>query len=125
MYVDAGCLTVIDVKFLEENGAEFDKYDRNRKDIDKIYRIVDTEVGDVEVEFLVEDENIVGKKTITSSGKLYVGDACYVFDKHWRDFLNKTDYLEDFGDFGVTIRTGGDGDFQLKLKVDNKKFLFE
>lgn len=124
MYVDAGCLTVLDYDFMVENGADFKKYDNDLK----TWRII--EVGEnPSIEYSVNGWNgkINGYKTINSGGKLYIGDSCYAFSNYnkWSEFLDKTNFLEDFKDKGIHIDTGGDGDFPLQLIIDGKKFLFK
>lgn len=124
MYVDAGCLTVIDYDYLIENGADFSK-----PHTDKVYRIIETGENP-HISFFVGNTyngSTRGDGKIISMGKLYVGDACYAFrdDEHekWHAFLDKTDYLNCFGDKGIQINTGGDGDFTLELTIDGKKHI--
>jgi hypothetical protein len=79
-------------------------------------------------------------------GKYYVGDPCYIFDEHWVEILDQTNFLEDGHHtiFGERIFAGGtaygDGSYSDQygrhywvdagllavvpvslLKIDNKK----
>lgn len=39
----------------------------------------------------------------------------------WEKFLNKTNYLKNFGNSGFSIDTGGDGEFKSIFKFKQKQ----
>lgn len=114
--VDAGNITVADLKAIEANGGFFGPTAKRmcqlisiKPDIYKITLSVDA----------WKNSTVNGTINI-SSGKLFVGDICYCFssgessDENWEPFLKKTDYLNKYTDSSVknkflTADTGGDG----------------
>jgi len=57
----------------------------------------------------------VKKKTDT----LIIGDACYsIQEDKWSEFLDKTGFLGNMHGFGVCMNTGGDGSFNLTIKIE-------
>lgn len=109
--VDAGNISVIDYGYLIKNMG---------KDTDLVqYRTVSNGWWDVTI--IIEESwngSIVkhGRIKVTKE-RIAIGDACYQFDDEWSKFLDKTKYLKDMGEGGISIDTGGDGRFDVKVNM--------
>jgi hypothetical protein len=127
--VDAGNICFIDYALIKEYGGSIT---HSRKCVDPdcnelmeldgagryrvSYKILNTYNGDLS-----------GSTTLNiMSGKLAVGDACYMFsgkDGNWDKFLDETGYLHDMDKEGHCADTGGDGEFEVEVTVSKIKSL--
>jgi len=55
------------------------------------------------------------RKIKTRTGKVVVGDLCYVFNEGWDKYLNDTEYLNKDTDYSFSVNTGGDGRFEVNV----------
>lgn len=92
----------------------------------RMCKIIGVEPGRYEVTMGLDswDGNVKETATINvPSGKLFVGDSCYMFssqepaDAHWGAFMTATGGLEYVPDEYFAVATGGDGNFDIDLTI--------
>jgi hypothetical protein len=115
--VDAGNITVIDYDYLITNYGLM----RIEEAISGGHsKVIEVEPGIYSISF--NADCWIGKVfkvfNITTTGKLLVGDCCYLFDDQWQKFLDLTDYLHKNNNNFYSIDTGGDGGFDVELTVN-------
>ena len=122
--VDAGNISVLDLAFIEENGGADGGLSTTTIELPHpgTYRVAVKVMGCWEGK--PEATSVINVK----GTKLIVGDACYSWEdqpndndatyKKWLKFLTKTKYFKDMKGRGVSVDTGGDGSFVVRVKVE-------
>jgi hypothetical protein len=114
--VDAGNISVADMGWLLENGADAIT-SRNKKPFAVLavpsgrckvaIKIARTIYGRIDERFTLS----------VPSGRLFVGDVGYVFSKAWDAFIQKTNVLLDRNAFFRSFGTGADGEYAVTIEV--------
>jgi len=122
--VDAGMIVIADPDFYKDWGF--------KSGYGHLIHSVDVDNGDYIAEWTVPNGWLEENKKPTTqplkitSGKLWVGDPCYIVaNDKWIEFLEKYKYFdEDFIDEllpksegVIAVNTGGDGGFTVRLKL--------
>jgi hypothetical protein len=114
--VDAGSLTVADMGYLLKNGAN--DFTPRKKDI---VVVLDVPKGRRSIRLRIKDS---GNGPIDErfdlavpSGRLFVGDASFVFTDAWTSFLKKTKYLLRQEASRRSFDLGSDGVFDVRIEV--------
>ena len=114
--VDAGNISFADSKWIKSLGGSIPKQKGLVHTLDCFPR------GAYTITYTLPNTwngKVKGKGSITLTGKLIIGDLCYLFanDKAWTDFLAKTDYFRiPFPEY-ISVDTGGDGMFDVTFTV--------
>jgi len=116
MFVDAGMINAVDEAFVVENGGTPAKGVMESKRIkvapgkyEVTVRVRGCWLGAVERTATIE----------VKGNAILVGDICYTdwTDWDWDAFLKTTDYCKDMKGRGLTVSTGGDGEFSVEAIV--------
>ena len=113
--VDAGNISVLlksKIKYKKNNLSKTVQIKKGLYNIEISCK--DSWNGSVKIKGFIKVEN--------DEDTLIVGDACYsIKDSDWGNFLDKTDYLGNMHSFGVSLNTGGDGTFNIKVSITKAK----
>jgi hypothetical protein len=128
--VDAGNISIVDLKYIESKGGSFGKFASSTS------KKVTLEPGKYRVNVSMDDsyccyEYEDGEESIKdfsgeieTSGEVVIGDVCYLFssdevgDVYWSNFLDEseTDYLKNNNKNCIFLDTGGDGEFKVEVE---------
>jgi len=116
--VDAGNITLIDYDYLINNFGPMRIEESIKQGLNKV---IEVESGIYSVSLNIPDcwkGKIFKVFNITTTGKLIIGDCCYLFDDKWQSFLDSTDYLHKNNRNFYSVDTGGDGEFDVDLTLN-------
>lgn len=128
IYVDAGCFMIGDRQSFIDFGADEQPMNRmHGHDHNYHWHKVNVEPGKYLVKAKCPDSwngKVKEKKILTiPSGELWITDGCYVFlnDNAWENVCNLILDDEMPNHNFIVMQTGGDGEFDLKLKLEGVK----
>jgi hypothetical protein len=130
--VDAGNISVVDLKYIESKGGMFGKTasSSNKKIILEPGKYhVSISLKDFYEDYLEDEDNdsnkepVVKHGIIETSGEVVIGDVCYLFSSDesshdsWSAFLDEseTNYLQKDNNHCLFFDTGGDGSFEVEV----------